>query len=792
MSPKRVRLGAAALIAAAGWLAPAVHADSPGPNSLTWSQPSRTFDGGPVTGPSKRGTCLPTSCAKFEVTIDSAVARSWATQPGGLVTTVTWANPDQELDLWLYDEQGNELDSSAFGGTVSQRVVLGNPPAGTYQIWVQSFSGVVTKFQVSAVIGVQDPTPVTTTPSSLRFSPPALVDPQITTGEPSLRLAPDGRGYVDAPWKTSSGTSFVWRSQRAGANLTYELLDSRIAGAADPRHRACSASSGGADSDIAVGPNGQLILVDAEVASVGVSWSSDSGDSWQCSAASPTVPDDDRPWVAMTPTADGSGPNVDAYLAYRALSLSGQFASGTTGRPVRLQIDRTTDGGKSWTAAASILDGKQAINGTPVYLKLPGPVFTDGDGNVYVPFAGQGGRVYIARSTDAGRTFLVDLVAQRLGAPSYGFVSGAADAAGTLYVAWVDQATFDVVYSSSRDGGATWSEPQKINPAGSTAVFPWIAAGRAGDVAIGWYGTDTLMRPDLVPADSAWYPYVARSLDADAASPTFQISSLTPAPVHVGALCVADTPCDASLRRFGDFFTVAIDNTGAVRAVFNDDAGAAAPYVTTVVQTAGLGLRPPATLSVTEPRGDADAAGGDASQGVPQLDLVAQPTATTTGDSVTLRFAVGNTGDLEAAAPGDGESAYWLATWQTGTGQLHYAGMSVGGSGAPAFFGATAPGSASFGASSSYATYPDGTPKGLSPVRGTVGKDGIVSLALPTWLAKPGDVHSLQLFTMTGYPQAGQPTMLDVIDSTAPSLPASTAAKAPCHKTHRHAPKPCR
>jgi hypothetical protein len=772
MRSRRTLLVAAAATVIAAGLLPAAADD--GPNRLTWSKPSIGFEGGPLVGAYRRGSCLPTSCAKIQVTVDDSAARRWQRDTGGLVVSIAWPDPNQELDLFVYDAKGTELDMANFGGVTSQRVFVANPPAGTYDILVQSFSGAGATFTGTAQLDLQNAPVIRTVPSTMRFSPTALVDPQLTTGEPGIRLAPNGQAFAHAPWHASTTTSFVWRSQPREGNLTYRLLDGFIAaGVSEPRHRACAGSSGGADNDVAVGRDGNVLVADAALATVGVSRSSDNGRTWECSAVSSTVPDDDRPWIAMAPTADGTGPATDAYLAYRAMSLSGQFATGATDMPVRLQIDRTTDAGRTWQGVAGVGDGRQRIQGAPVYMKEPGQVFTDHRNGMFVPFSAPGGRVYLARSLDGGKHVDVQLVSQRLGTPAYAFVAGAADRAGNIYIAWVDLGTFALVYTRSTDRGRSWSAPQRINPMGTTAVFPWVAAGAGGDLAIGWYGTAEAVRPDLQPATAKWFPYVARTLGADRAHPVFQRAAMTSTPIHIGPLCVADTPCDPATRRFGDFFQLDIDRTGALRAAFNDDAGAVSAYIVTATQTGGLGTK--RRLHVAETRRDATyAAGGATAAYFPQLDFTALPKVSSTNTGLRLTMPVASTDDPAAALAaydaGAGTVATWLATWRNSDGQLRFAAAQADPTGAIGFFGGTTPGNATMGPDSGYATYADGTPAGATPVTGRFGPNGAITLNLPRWLTTGADFSSLQAFALVGVPQRGQPMPLELIDSTPPRL----------------------
>ena len=766
------RLIATVIVAASAVAVLPALADS-GATTLSWSHPSTAFSGGPLIGGYHRGTCAPTSCGKATVVVDQSVAGGWSTKPGGLVVSISWADRDAELDLFVYDSKGNELDMQNFGGVTSQRAFVGSPPAGTYEIWVQSFSGTATSFSGTASIAGQPAKPVTTSNNTMQFSPPALVDPQLTTAEPGIRLGPSGQTYIDAPWHASTATSMLWQSQPGESDLTYRLLQARPAGLPDPRPRTCSTTSGGADSDVAVTRTGTLLFADLEAFSVSVSRSTDNGASWSCTPVDASTPDADRPWIAAAPNADGTGPAVDAYLTYRAYSISGQFAPTVTMRPARLQIDVTRDDGQTWQSAGELADGSTSSAGAPIYVKDPGQVFTDSMGGVFVPFASPNGRAYIARSLDGGATFTVSLVAQRLGTPDYGFVAGAADAAGALYVAWVDQGTYSLVYSRSSDRGRTWSAPMQVNPVGTSAVLPWLAAGRGGDVAIGWYGSTSTVRPDLQPATATWLPYVARSRNAADSSPQWERAALSPSPVHVGPLCVADTSCDPSTRRFGDMMMLAIGADGAIRATYDDDAGGAAPYLVTVEQIAGNGRRPDIPAVTAERRSDTSVA---------QLDFTGLPHAQRTQAGVVLQMPVASTDDLPGALSsyddGAATSAMWLLTWRGRDGHVRFAGAQTDRTGSIQFLGGATPGAASFGPDSTYATYADQTPTGQAPVTGTL-RDGVITIAIPAWLGEDYTFRALQAWSMVGEPQESEPLPLTVADSTPPPLPNPPAQTCP-------------
>jgi hypothetical protein len=230
-------------------------------------------------------------------------------------------------------------------------------------------------------------------------------------------------------------------------------------------------------------------------------------------------------------------------------------------------------------------------NGTwsPIHRVSPdqheGPIASDPQsGWIFLPLAGNVEAV--ARSHDLGRTWqIVNLT----GTPSETFIFPvvAVDSAGTVYLVYsTDPAaptpgTFlvtdlvarpQVYLSISRDHGATWSTPAVISPAGHTAIFPWIAAGAPGRVAVAWYegtlGTPSNHVPDV------WHVAVAVSTTADSANATWKESLADPQPIHVGSICTEGTGCllTASDRSLLDFFEIRLLPDGSPVLAYSSDA----------------------------------------------------------------------------------------------------------------------------------------------------------------------------------------------------------------------------
>jgi hypothetical protein len=157
------------------------------------------------------------------------------------------------------------------------------------------------------------------------------------------------------------------------------------------------------------------------------------------------------------------------------------------------------------------------------------------------------------------------------------------DSAGNVYIVWDegDDGSRDagVWYSYSTDGGRTWAGATRVDPDEHTDIWPWIAVGSPGRVAIAWFGND-----HKLPADDAeqagpsdpWNVYVAQTLTglgrSKTSSPGFRGTRATPEPFHVGTVCMGGTICQAQLvdRRRGDYFTIDVDSTGALVAAYSD------------------------------------------------------------------------------------------------------------------------------------------------------------------------------------------------------------------------------
>ncbi len=204
------------------------------------------------------------------------------------------------------------------------------------------------------------------------------------------------------------------------------------------------------------------------------------------------IPFEDKPWVTVDNASDS--PNRGSlYVAWTRFDV---YGSDDPRHQSHIWFARSRDGGASFTPPVRVSDtagDAKDSDGT-----VEGAVPSIGiKGEVFLVWAGPKGLVF-DRSLDGGWTFGEDKVIQQQpggwdqpapgierhnGMPVTGVDHSHGKARGSLYVNWIDDRNgdLDVFVTASRDGGATWDAPVRVNddPKGAAQLFTWMAVDPA-------------------------------------------------------------------------------------------------------------------------------------------------------------------------------------------------------------------------------------------------------------------------------------------------------------------------
>jgi hypothetical protein len=387
----------------------------------------------------------------------------------------------------------------------------------------------------------------------------------------------------------------------------------------------------GEDEDVAVNTNGDLLAADLDVTWASVQISTDHGQSFD--TGTQTAPEDDRPWLTA------AGRNV--YVAYH------DFAAEA---PV---VCTSIDGGHTFPVCNQAFGADPSVtncaeNTVPARALTVDPTnfalsflyscSTTAENLQHPPY-GPLHDYYLAQSLDGGLTWTTYPVFQadtsNGKAPNYANIFGtlAVDSAGNYYALFAGTADdndtvanpYHVYLQVSKDHGHTWSGPIQVdhdaNGAG-THVLPHLAVTAPGNVDIVWYGTTATGEPNGVcgtlvsqspcnhgfpdytaPNAPAWNVYLAQSMNALSATPTFKQVAANPAATHYGEICTNGIVCGSSDRSLLDFISVGIDCNGFAHIAYGGNTkqqeAAGQVFVHVANQTGGTALTPPAACATS-------------------------------------------------------------------------------------------------------------------------------------------------------------------------------------------------
>jgi hypothetical protein len=263
----------------------------------------------------------------------------------------------------------------------------------------------------------------------------------------------------------------------------------------------------------------------------------------------------DRPWITTAGTS--------AWLAYHDSTNS-----------TLIRVKRSTDDGKTWSAAGSPIPGQGAATGDATFNNSIGPIVADpGTGVVYESYAAgepqtkatsaNYNNIYVSRSADGGKHWTSTLVFHtspftRLN--NFWPTLAVDPVTHTVYTAWTDQ--HGIAVSQSTDGGVTWSPAVTVSNI-QTTVMPWVAA-RNGKVDVVYYGSTAASTDDTT---AVWNVY-----DSQFSNGAWAVKQVSNTPNRVGAVCMEGSGCVNNVNReLLDLFEVAEDPLSGKAAVIYTD-----------------------------------------------------------------------------------------------------------------------------------------------------------------------------------------------------------------------------
>lgn len=495
--------------------------------------------------------------------------------------TISYDGPN-DLIVTIIAADGRTASGDSGFIDADESASLANPPAGTLTVVACMFAGATPQpyegtLTLTASEGAAPPADSCGAPGKpLQFAEPSYVDMHRAGGEPSVQSLADGTLLYAAHAGTThfytpeatddDSTAFgenyrgqvhAWVSDDGGAS--WQFVDRTL-----PPDGV--AGSGFSDPDFAVDAAGNVYLSEINLANVAMSKSTDNGHSYELqNFFAMTITD--RQWST-------AGPEDVLFLVGNARQ-GGTFPTDPVGNSGHL-IYRSTDGGRTFSEAFADAGGLGDLK------------FDDGSGTVYEPHYA-GGALQVAAFRDAlhpddatALTSEINVVATGVDLASH-WPAIDLDARGNVYITWDEGGDGDraagIWYSYSTDGARTWAPPTRVDSDDRTDMWPWIAVGAPGRVAIAWFGNDRQLPnhdPERAGDEDPWNVYVSQTLtglgcDASA-SPGFRTTQATPEPFHVGTVCTGGTLCQAELidRRLGDYFVIDIDTSGAVVAAYSD------------------------------------------------------------------------------------------------------------------------------------------------------------------------------------------------------------------------------
>ena len=316
--------------------------------------------------------------------------------------------------------------------------------------------------------------------------------------EPSLAVSPDGTIFVCSPRGSGRGTN-VWRSTDNGA--TFERLGNAVQPTLGPQ-RSTTGDVGGGDCHMSADRGGTVYLADLWAGSVSVAWSKDNGATWDGMPLSVRSGTADRPWVLGGEPGEVFVTTTDIHGSLLELITESNLGVHDAPAAGGIWVARSTDGGRTFPQQVLAVGNADRFPPTSNLVEARGNLYL-----YYVTTTGDQARHMVAVSKDRGMTWTQKAAAEmpydRNVCSTYPlavFPVAAADDSGGVYLAaaYENPTTkrWDLVFLSSPDEGEHWNAPMLIADREGTRSFPWLAAAGNGRVGLAWYESNQTIYSD--------------------------------------------------------------------------------------------------------------------------------------------------------------------------------------------------------------------------------------------------------------------------------------------------------
>jgi len=320
---------------------------------------------------------------------------------------------------------------------------------------------------------------------------------------------------------------------------------------------------GGGDAEMAL-KGDDVWFIDLWAGSNSIQYSPDRGTTWVSGTPFTTLPLSDRQWIEVGPTRINPVTNAretTVYATYQKIGTGGTW------------IARSRDNGLTWDFHNTIQEGPVGIGTSGIPIDV---AYGEKNGVSTLAVAMiSGGQMVLAVSHDEGATWDVNSTsgsAKDAAGSLTGFAMNPDDpdemavsyqASGRALDGGVPNKT---VVRLTHDGGATWSDMIRLDPAapivGPVDWFPWID-WRGDKIAVAWYqSNEYIPQRDSNqgnPLTTKWDVWYSESTDDGATFSTPE--PIGTGPVKKGGICTNGLGCDQD-RELGDFLNVAIDVDG--------------------------------------------------------------------------------------------------------------------------------------------------------------------------------------------------------------------------------------